>query len=108
MGSQYAFALALVLVLLWTAIGSHYRYSDGWQLVINTATNVLALVIVFLIQNTQNRDSAACHRKLDQIIRALEQLQASRQLESETEQDVPELALQVRREWVKEDLEYKQ
>jgi low affinity Fe/Cu permease len=91
----------VLLVLIWIAIGSHYRYSNGWQLVINTATNVIALIIVFLIQNTQNRDSAACQRKLDQIVQSLDQLRASRQLDSLSEQELTRLTSLVRKEWGK-------
>jgi low affinity Fe/Cu permease len=98
-GSHWAFALALALVLIWIVIGSNYRYSDGSQLVINTATNVLASIIIFLIQNTQNRDSAAAQRKLDHILRSLDQLHTSRQLDTLNDQELKRLTVQVRNEW---------
>lgn len=70
-GSPWAFVFALVCVLLWGIVGPYYRYSDTWQLVINTATTVITFLIVFLIQNTQNRDARALHLKLDEVIRAI-------------------------------------
>ena len=70
-GSKWAFALAVGSILLWGAAGPHFRYSDTWQLVVNTTTTVVTFLIVFLIQNTQNRDARAIHLKLDEIIRAI-------------------------------------
>ncbi|MGH9547458.1 MAG: low affinity iron permease family protein [Terriglobales bacterium] len=63
--------MAVVSVLLWGIVGPYYTYSDTWQLIINTATTVITFVIVFLIQNTQNRDARASHLKLDEVIRAI-------------------------------------
>jgi low affinity Fe/Cu permease len=70
-GSKWAFALAAFTIVLWAATGPHFHYSDTWQLVVNTATTIVTFLIVFLIQNTQNRDAKAIHLKLDEIIRAL-------------------------------------
>lgn len=70
-GSKWAFAIALVTVIVWATLGTHFRYSDTWQLVINTATTIVTFLMVFLIQNTQNRDAKALHLKLDEVIRAL-------------------------------------
>jgi low affinity Fe/Cu permease len=70
-GSAWAFFLALGTVIVWGVLGPYYHYSDTWQLVINTATTVITFLIVFLIQNTQNRDARALHLKLDEVIRAL-------------------------------------
>jgi len=70
-GSQWAFAIALITVIVWATLGTHFRYSDTWQLVINTATTIVTFLMVFLIQNTQNRDAKALHLKLDEVIRAL-------------------------------------
>jgi low affinity Fe/Cu permease len=69
-GSQWAFAGALLLIIGWAATGPIFRYSDTWQLVVNTATTIVTFLMVFLIQNTQNRDAKAIHLKLDEIIRA--------------------------------------
>jgi low affinity Fe/Cu permease len=70
-GSKWAFALAVASIVLWAVAGPHFHYSDTWQLVVNTATTVVTFLIVFLIQNTQNRDAKALHLKLDEIIRAI-------------------------------------
>ena len=70
-GSRWAFLAACMSVVVWGALGPLYHYSDTWQLVINTATTILTFLIVFLIQNTQNRDAKALHLKLDEIIRSL-------------------------------------
>jgi low affinity Fe/Cu permease len=69
-GSPWAFLVAVLSCLLWGLLGPLYGYSDTWQLVINTATTVLTFLIVFLIQNTQNRDAKAIHLKLDELIRS--------------------------------------
>jgi low affinity Fe/Cu permease len=70
-GSKWAFSLAVATIVLWAAMGPHFHYSDTWQLVVNTATTVVTFLIVFLIQNTQNRDAKAIQLKLDEIIRAI-------------------------------------
>ncbi len=70
-GSPRAFALASLSVVVWAAVGPLFHYSDTWQLIINTATTVITFLIVFLIQNTQNRDARALHLKLDEVIRAI-------------------------------------
>ncbi len=69
-GSSWAFFVAVGLVFAWLFSGPVFHYSDTWQLVINTATTVITFLIVFLIQNTQNRDARAIHLKLDEIIRS--------------------------------------
>jgi low affinity Fe/Cu permease len=71
MGSSIAFFLAVIAVLMWAITGPAFRYSDTWQLVINTGTTVVTFLMVFLIQATQNRDSAAIHLKLDELLRAV-------------------------------------
>jgi low affinity Fe/Cu permease len=71
-GSPYAFAIAVSSVVIWALLGPAYHYSDTWQLVINTSTTIITFLVVFLIQNTQNRDSQAIHLKLDELIRAVE------------------------------------
>ena len=70
-GHPYTFAASVLLVVLWALTGPLFHYSDTWQLVINTATTVLTFLVVFLIQNTQNRDAAAMQIKLDELIRAV-------------------------------------
>ncbi len=64
------FALALLVILVWVVTGPVFGYSDTWQLVINTGTTIVTFLMVFLIQNTQNRDTAAIQLKLDELIRA--------------------------------------
>jgi low affinity Fe/Cu permease len=69
-GSPWAFIIAAVVVIAWAATGPLFGYSDTWQLVINTTTTIVTFLMVFLIQNTQNRDAKAIHLKLDELIRA--------------------------------------
>jgi low affinity Fe/Cu permease len=69
-GHPMAFIVALVLIAVWAASGPIFGFSDTWQLVINTGTTIATFLMVFLIQNTQNRDTAALQLKLDELIRA--------------------------------------
>jgi len=69
-GSPAAFGLSVFGILLWAVLGPTFHYSDTWQLVINTTTTVITFLMVFLIQNTQNRDARAIQLKLDELIRA--------------------------------------
>ena len=71
-GSPYAFAAAVLVIVAWAACGPAFHYSDTWQLIINTGTTVVTFLVVFMIQNTQNRDSRAVHLKLDELIRVIE------------------------------------
>lgn len=71
-GSPWAFIVAFAVILVWGMTGFLFHYSDTWQLVINTGTTIVTFLMVFLIQNTQNRDSHALHLKLDELIRANE------------------------------------
>jgi low affinity Fe/Cu permease len=71
LGSAWAFAGAVLVILVWLVTGPMFHFSDTWQLVINTATTIVTFLMVFLIQNTQNRDAKAAHLKLDEVIRAL-------------------------------------
>ena len=71
-GSSLAFAAALSLIALWLVSGPLFGFSDTWQLVINTATTIVTFLMVFVIQNTQNRDGAALQIKLDELLRATE------------------------------------
>lgn len=69
-GSAWVFCLALLVVIAWAVSGKFFNYSDTWQLVINTGTTIVTFLMVFLIQNTQNRDGKAMQLKLDELIRA--------------------------------------
>lgn len=69
-GRPMTFALSLILILVWAVTGPLFGFSDTWQLVINTGTTIVTFLMVFLIQNTQNRDGAAIQAKLDELIRA--------------------------------------
>lgn len=71
-GQPAAFAIAVSIILVWAVSGPVFGFSDTWQLVINTGTTIVTFLMVFLIQNTQNRDSEAIQVKLDEIIRAIE------------------------------------
>ena len=71
-GHPLAFALAVATIIAWAATGPFFGFSDTWQLVINTGTTIVTFLMVFLIQNTQNRDGAAVQVKLDELIRAIE------------------------------------
>jgi len=70
-GSSWAFILAVLIILIWAVTGPMFQYSDTWQLVINTGTTIITFLMVFLIQNTQNRDAKAIHLKLDELIRGV-------------------------------------
>ena len=71
-GRPSTFALAVIVILVWAVTGPIFGFSNTWQLVINTGTTIITFLIVFLIQNTQNRDSQAIQVKLDELIRAIE------------------------------------
>ena len=71
LGSAWAFTGAVLVILVWILTGPTFHFSDTWQLIINTATTVITFLMVFLIQNTQNRDAKAMHLKLDELIRAI-------------------------------------
>jgi low affinity Fe/Cu permease len=71
LGSAWAFVVALLIIIIWALTGPTFHYSDTWQLIINTGTTIVTFLMVFLIQNTQNRDAKAVHLKLDELIRAL-------------------------------------
>jgi len=70
-GRPVAFGVAVTIVLIWAVTGPLFRFSDTWQLVINTGTTIITFLMVFLIQNTQNRDTMALQIKLDELIRVL-------------------------------------
>src|SRR5437588_3856889 len=70
-GSSWAFILAVAVIATWAVTGPMFHYSDTWQLVINTGTTVITFLMVFIIQNTQNRDAKAIHLKLDELIKGV-------------------------------------
>ncbi|MBF8780559.1 low affinity iron permease family protein [Pseudomonas fulva] len=69
-GSSRTFLIALALIIIWACTGPYFHYNDTWQLIINTGTTIITFLMVFLIQNTQNRDNDILHVKLDELIRA--------------------------------------
>ncbi len=69
-GSSWAFITAFLVIIAWAVSGPIFQFSDTWQLVINTGTTIITFLMVFLIQNTQNRDARATHIKLDELLRA--------------------------------------
>lgn len=71
-GSRWAFVLAFLVIVAWGVTGPVFHYSDTWQLVINTGTTIVTFLMVFLIQNTQNRDAKAIHLKLNELIHAID------------------------------------
>jgi low affinity Fe/Cu permease len=71
LGTPWAFVLAIAIIVVWAVTGHLFHYSDTWQLIINTGTTIVTFLMVFLIQNTQNRHSKAVHLKLDELIRAV-------------------------------------
>ncbi len=72
LGSRWAFVAAIGVIVAWALTGPIFHYSDTWQLVINTGTTIVTFLMVFLIQNTQNRDARAIHLKLNELIHAID------------------------------------
>ncbi|MBS2014383.1 MAG: low affinity iron permease family protein [Deltaproteobacteria bacterium] len=97
-GSPWAFVLAVGIVATWGLTGPIFHFSDTWQLVINTGTTIVTFLMVFLIQNTQNRDSHALHLKLDELIRATAKAR-NQLLEAEelTDEELEELQAEFKR-----------
>jgi low affinity Fe/Cu permease len=75
MGSPKTFLTAIGLVIVWGASGPWFHYNDAWQLVINTSTTIITFLMVFLIQNTQNRDTDILHIKIDELLRVTKDAQ---------------------------------
>jgi low affinity Fe/Cu permease len=88
LGSPWAFVLSVVVVAAWLISGPLFRFSNGWQLVINTATTIVTFLMVFLIQATQNRDAKAIHLKLDELIRSSKARNIFADLEDATEAEL--------------------
>jgi low affinity Fe/Cu permease len=98
LGSAWAFGGAVLVILVWILTGPTFHFSDTWQLIINTATTVITFLMVFLIQNTQNRDAKAVHLKLDEMIRALKGARNQLvDLEDLSDEDLKKLEEQFRR-----------
>ena len=97
-GSPWAFVLAIATIVAWLITGPIYHFSDTWQLVINTGTTIVTFLIVFLIQNTQNRDAMAIHLKLDELIRAQRSARNTfADLENATPEELKELQEEFRK-----------
>jgi low affinity Fe/Cu permease len=103
-GQPIAFVLAVSLIIIWGVTGPVFHYSDTWQLVVNTATTIVTFLMVFLIQNSQNRDAAAMQAKLDEMLRAIEQ--AREQfigIEHLTDKEIEEIRTRLEREVGREE-----
>ena len=98
LGSAWAFAIAILIIAIWALTGPMFHFSDTWQLIINTGTTIVTFLMVFLIQNTQNRDAKAMHLKLDEIIRALQKARNEMvDLEDLSDEELNKLENQFRR-----------
>jgi low affinity Fe/Cu permease len=94
-GAPATFLTACTIVLVWAATGPLFSYSDTWQLVINTGTTIVTFLMVFLVQNTQNRDARALHLKLDELLRSLKPARNRLiDLESCTDEEIEQLERQ--------------
>ena len=98
-GDPIAFILAFLTIVVWGVSGPLFHYSDTWQLVINTSTTIVTFLMVFLIQNSQNRDAAAMQAKLDELIRALEQARGQFiGIEHKTDKEIQEIRTELEKE----------
>jgi len=98
LGSAWVFTAAVLAILVWILTGPTFHFSDTWQLIINTATTIVTFLMVFLIQNTQNRDAKAMHLKLDELIRAVKGARNRLvDLENLSDEDLKKLEEQFRR-----------
>ena len=92
MGTPWSFMLSLLIIIIWVISGPFFGFSDTWQLIINTGTTIITFLMVFLIQNTQNRDARAIHLKLDELIRASKKARNSLlDLEAMTDEEMDKL-----------------
>jgi low affinity Fe/Cu permease len=97
LGSPLALVVAALVIVVWAITGPIFGFSDTWQLVINTSTTIVTFLMVFVIQNSQNRDSKAVHIKLDELIEAMEGARnrialAEQETEEQQDRDIQELA----------------
>src|SRR5246127_4368789 len=104
LGSKWAFVCAGLLIVTWATTGPLFQYSDTWQLVINTGTTIVTFLMVFLIQNTQNRDARAINLKLDELIRAIDKARDN-MIDIENLSDVELEELRKRYEGIKAEFE---
>jgi low affinity Fe/Cu permease len=102
MGSKWAFAVAGGIIIVWAATGPIFHYSDTWQLIINTGTTIVTFLMVFLIQNTQNRDARAINLKLNELIRAIDAAR-DQMIDIESLSDLELKEIQTRYEKIKAD-----
>jgi low affinity Fe/Cu permease len=91
-GTVWVFTAAVMLILVWLATGPIFHFSDTWQLVINTGTTIITFLMVFLIQNTQNRDARAIHLKLDELIRVSKARNLFMNLEELSDKELSDLS----------------
>jgi len=98
LGSAWVFTAAILIIVAWALTGPTFHFSDTWQLIINTGTTIVTFLMVFLIQNTQNRDAKAFQLKLDEIIRAVKGARNELvDLENLSDEDMKELEKQFKR-----------
>lgn len=99
-GQPLAFVIAFGLIILWGVTGPVFGYSDTWQLVVNTATTIVTFLMVFLIQNSQNRDAAAMQAKLDELIRAVDDARGQFiGIEHKTEREIEKIRADLEKEY---------
>lgn len=98
LGTAWAFVIAAGSILLWAIAGPEFHYNDTWQLTINTGTTIITFLMVFLIQNTQNREARSTQLKLDELVRAIEQARNSMvNLQDLSDQELDALELEFRK-----------
>jgi low affinity Fe/Cu permease len=105
-GDPLAFILALLTIIVWGVTGPIFHYSDTWQLIINTGTTIITFLMVFLIQNSQNRDAAAMQAKLDELIRAVRDARGQFiGIEHRTDKEIQEIRTLLEKECAEEEEE---
>ena len=105
-GSPITFISAVVLIIIWACTGPYFHYNDTWQLIINTSTTIITFLMVFLIQNTQNRDNDILHIKIDELLRATKEAQnAALNLEGLDDKALESIKRQYRKVGAEETIE---
>jgi len=95
LGQSSAFAAACAIIVLWAVTGPFFGFSDTWQLIVNTGTTIITFLMVFLVQNTQNRDARALHLKLDELLRSVKQARNNLiDLENCTDEEIDQIERQ--------------